>query len=421
MKATRVAWKVREQMEKFLGIFYPQFSKPQRRFIGEMLFGIQAAQEVKLSAISRRLGEATSLKKTEERLSRHLGVKGLGQRISERLAREGAQRVGRDTLLVVDLTDIRKGYARRMPYLDRVRDGSTGQLVRGYWSAVALACEVEGRTVVPLHQRLWSAQAPDFVSENAELLDLIGTIAAATEGRGIYVMDRGADRGNLFNALLNRQLRFIIRLRGDRLLLYRGRMVLARDLVRRCPMRYAERIVRETPDGETSYRIQYGSVRVRWPASGAGLTLVVVVGFGAEPVLLLTNVDVTDSRKSVWFVVRAYLQRWLVEETIRFLKQSYRLEEVRLLDYERLRNLFALVIAAAYFSAVWLGRSLKLAVLTHHITEASKRFFGVVEFHYYALADGIAHLLTRLGSWFHSPPSRSLPSEDSQLPLPGFS
>lgn len=121
MKATRVAWKVREQMEKFLGIFYPQFSKPQRRFIGERLFGIPAAQEVKLRAISRRLGEATSLKKTEERLSRHLGVKGLGQRINERLAREGAQRVGRDTLLVVDLTDIRKGYARRMPYLDRVR------------------------------------------------------------------------------------------------------------------------------------------------------------------------------------------------------------------------------------------------------------------------------------------------------------
>ena len=34
-----------------------------------------------------------------------------------------------------------------------------------------------------------------------------------------------------------------------------------------------------------------------------------------------------------------------------------------MLDYERLRNLAALVMAAACFAAVWLGESLKLAVL----------------------------------------------------------
>jgi hypothetical protein len=29
----------------------------------------------------------------------------------------------------------------------------------------------------------------------------------------------------------------------------------------------------------------------------------------------------------------------------------------------------------------------------------AKRFFGVPDFHYYALADGIAMLLSRLGEW----------------------
>src|SRR5574340_470565 len=163
-------------------------------------------------------------------------------------------------------------------------------------------------------------------------------------------------------------------------------------------MRYAETVVREQAGGEKKVHLEYGFVRVRLPGRReVELTLVVVKGFGQEPLLLLTNVSVKATRRSVWWVVSGYLTRWLVEETIRFIKQSYQLEDVRVLDYERLRNLAALVMAAAYFAAVWLGESLKLAVLASRVSRVAKRFFGVPEFHYYALADGIAVLLSRLG------------------------
>ena len=42
-----------------------------------------------------------------------------------------------------------------------------------------------------------------------------------------------------------------------------------------------------------------------------------------------------------------------------------------------------------------LGESLKLAILTTRITQAARRFFGVPDFHYYALADGLRVLLSR--------------------------
>ena len=110
--------------------------------------------------------------------------------------------------------------------------------------------------------------------------------------------------------------------------------------------------------------MEYGFGRVRLPGRrDVELTLVVVKGFGQVPLLLLTNVTVKGTRRSVWNIVQGYLTRWLMEETIRFIKQSYRLEDLRVLDYERLRNLAALVMAAAYFAAVWLDESLKLAVL----------------------------------------------------------
>lgn len=419
MNHRQIATELRDQIHRFSGIFYPHFSKPRSKFIEQMIYGIEASQDTKLSAISRSLGEDIALKKTEERLSRHLKAPGMGEKINEVVVKEGARKVHQDTLIVIDPTDIKKSYAKKMPYLGLVRDGSTGDLVNGYWSCVAVACEPGKRRMIPLHQQLWSADAPDFKSENDQLLGVIDTIAEATNKRGIYVIDRGGDRCRLYNPLLDRELRFIIRLIGNRHLIFRGRRRVAMELAQSCPMSYAETIVKEEKGGEKVYHIEYGFRPVKLPERKEQLYLVVVKGFGEEPMLLLTNVSVKKSRKQLWFVVRGYLTRWLVEETIRFIKQSYHLEDMRVLDYERLRNLVTLVLAAVCFSAVWLGESLKLAVLATRVAKVAKRFFGVPDFHYYALADGIATLLSRLGEWLRKPRFPSTDSDTGQLLLFG--
>jgi hypothetical protein len=283
---------------------------------------------------------------------------------------------------------------------------------------VALACEPQSRRVLPLMQRLWSAAAPDFVSENAQLLAMVNPIATATHGRGIFVMDRGGDRSKLYVPLLNQGLRFIIRLVGHRHLMVRGRCRNVRDLARGVTLRYAETIVREQAGAERKVHLEYGFRPVHLPGrADTPLWLVVVKGFGAEPLLLLTNVPVRATRRSLWQIVSGYLSRWLVEETIRFIKQSYRLEDLRVLTYERLRNLAALVMATAYFAAAWLGESLKLAVLASRVRKLAKRFFGVPDFHYYALADGIRVLLSRRGCWAGARPPPAVPRTHLQLTL----
>lgn len=422
MQPPRVAQKLRDQIHSFSGIFSPRFSKPKIKFVEQMLFGVAASQDCKVSQIARALGEDILLKKTEERLSHHLGDPGLGQRVQEQVVADAARRIHPDTLLIVDPTDLRKPYAQAMPFLARVRDGSTGELVNGYWSGVALACEPQSRRVLPLMQRLWSAEAPDFVSENAQLLAMVNTIATVTHGRGIFVMDRGGDRSRLYLPLLNQGLRFIIRLVGNRHLVVRGRCRSVRDLAHGVTMRYAETVVREQAGAERKVHLEYGFRPVHLPGRPhAPLWLVVVKGFGAEPMLLLTNVPVRATRHSLWQIVSGYLTRWLVEETIRFIKQSYRLEDLRVLTYERLRNLVALVMASAYFAAAWLGESLKLAVLASRVRKLAKRFFGVPDFHYYALADGIRVLLSRLGRWAIARTTPALRHPHLQLSLHGFS
>ena len=48
-------------------------------------------------------------------------------------------------------------------------------------------------------------------------------------------------------------------------------------------------------------------------------------------------------------ILEIYLTRWKCEESYRFIKQSYNLEDVRVLSYTALRNIMDLVQAVFYF------------------------------------------------------------------------
>lgn len=415
MNRTQTALKIREQFDGFMGIVSPHFSKPLCKFLYQMVFGLQSAKDIKLSNVARALDESIALKKTEERLSRNLAAKGMDETLNEIIASEGASRIGRDTLIIVDPTDIRKEYAEKMPYLATIHDGSSGELATGYSGCMAVACEPHSRKMTPLHLRLWSSEAPDFVSENHQVLDVMRTIHEASQGRGIFVYDRGGDRKTIMHELLNQGCRMVIRQVGNRHVIFNGKPREELEVAMGCAMKYAETIVKETRKGEKIYHLEFGARKVKLPERDEQMTLVVVRGFGQKPLMLLTNLEVKNSRKSVWRIVEAYISRWLVEEAIRFMKQSYNLEDIRLLDWQRLKNMMGILLVALYFLSVHLGEGLRLQILAGHIVTASKRFYGITEFCYYALADGVGALLSRIRPKRSKPPTENPPDM-----LPGF-
>ena len=123
--------------------------------------------------------------------------------------------------------------------------------------------------------------------------------------------------------------------------------------------------------------------------------------------------DIRRSRKVLWRVVRAYFRRWSIEETIRFVKQSYDLENVRVLNYPGLQNLFPLLLAVMYLTAVMLDTREKLKIMAGYVLKAAKRVFGIPDFKYYALADGLRGLFMR----HPGRPQRISPSGDPQILL----
>jgi hypothetical protein len=362
-----------------------------------MLFGIQSSQDVKLSNISRSLQETIPLIRTEKRLSRNLKSAELEKELTPQLVRMGSSRIQPNTVLALDLSDVRKEYAQKMENLAMVRDGSTGELHQGYWLCDVTGAEVNGSEIVPLYQKLYSAEAKDFTSENAEVLAAVGLIREHTQGRGIWAIDRGGDRKRLLEPLLDRGERFVIRSTGKRTVIdLRKLQGSVTEVAGRCRLRHQARIIKIQDGKEKVYDLRYGAEPIRLPGRAEQLWLVVIAGFGEAPLMLLTNVPIgAKDSQSLWWIVQIYLTRWKIEETFRFIKQSYNLEDSRVMKYQRLKNLVILVTTVAYFVATFLGQQMKLRILCQESMIISQRFFGVPPFRFYALADGIRRILSQ--------------------------
>ena len=128
---SRTVASLKGQISKFSENHLKSFKKPKKRLIKEMLYGIQASKDVKLSNISRTLKEDQFLIKTEDQLSRNLDDEDLTDPISREICRLGASKVTDDMVIAIDPGDIRKKYAKKMEFLGECVMGVRRRLGRG--------------------------------------------------------------------------------------------------------------------------------------------------------------------------------------------------------------------------------------------------------------------------------------------------
>jgi len=379
---------VQHQIKRFSFRIAKDLSRPKKKFVSQVLFGIQASRDIKLSNVSRSLNEQIELLQTEKRLSRHLASSDLTGNIYEALIEDAAYKITYDTVLALDLSDINKPFAKKMEYLSNVWDGSAGKVASGYWICEVTAAAGKGDEITPLYSELYSHEATGFESENDQILKAIKTINSYVKDRGIWTMDRGADRKILVGELGKLNLRFVIRAKGNRNLKdENGNIKSTPDVLR--SMRYEERYsVTIDKEGFTKIIPLDLAIKRKLFIEGTEVSLIAVRGFGKEPMILMANVDKTPRE-----ILEIYLTRWKCEESFRFLKHEYHLEDVRVRRYTALRNTVALMHAVFYFVSVYLGRRMKLRILLDRIIERAKRFFEVPVFKHYAVADGIYRLL----------------------------
>lgn len=122
------------------------------------------------------------------------------------------------------------------------------------------------------------------------------------------------------------------------------------------------------------------------------LILVAVYGFGKDPMLLLTNLKMTEKKKLCVIVAKIYLMWWRIKEYFKFKKQQFKLEDLRVMSLRSIRNLklFA-TLATGYISMMSSEKDDTIFMM--EIKECSKRIYEKPKFILYALGYAIERVL----------------------------
>ena len=333
--------KLQTKFNNYLKKMAAHISKPESRFVPEIILGILKGQAVTMNPIAIHIQDQIRLKKTLERFRRHFQKVGFWKRLTEAHIQSVRTRLARHDYAVLDLSDIQKKYARMMEGLARVHDGSSDAVGMGYWLMNIIGINRSGEQITPLYQKLYSFAA-GARSENSEILEGIFTVAKRVGKSLQWVIDRGGDRTKLIIPLLKHKLHFIIRSQGKRNLIYRGKERNIRWISRRVMLSYrleARKIKKNRIRKEVYYG---GAVPVEFINEYTGqaipnkLWLVVLKGNGKGYSWYLVSTDKPSQKEVVEETFQGYGYRWKIEEYHRHIKHQFHLENIQLRKIESL-------------------------------------------------------------------------------------
>jgi len=347
---------ISSNLHSFLKKTDGNLSLTDKKFLRDGLVGLLRAGQPIVCQMARHLpNQRTKFISRLDRLDQHL-VKNsdLDNKVKEAMPGLWLPYLQDDTPIILDLSDLAKPLAKKMDYLATVRDGSTGELVNGYW-LLEMYASLSRKNPVPVLLEPFSHEEPYSPGQNPVVLKGIHKIFELTNNRGVLVADRGFDGGVMFEDWLDNKYRFVVRLVGNRHLLriYEGSEQC--EPVQWLPIR-ADQLAEQTPTPHRFYKLikrrgkpairisQIGWVKVRLPGRDEDLTLVICRLAGSDkPMMLLTNLPVenlADAKR----VLRLYIRRWECEEAIRFLKSQVNLEKIRTFRWSAIRRLVLLAV-----------------------------------------------------------------------------
>ena len=366
-------------------------TRPDFKFVSQIIYGILASQNCHLAKIARTLDEKISMKKTIDRLSRNLKMFSGSILLFENYISKIKGYVTKLTILIVDGSDVTKTHSKKMEYLARVRDGSTGEYKDGYHTLCVTALTPGKKQPIGVYTRVYSASEPDFVSEDEEVLKALRFLGKHFKKSNIRAFDRGYDANIYYKYLIGKEEKFIIRAKKNRDVIYKGRKINIYTLAKRFKGKYNLKFKKRN-GVEVDCKISI--IPVKLPCRpNADLNLVICNGIGMAPLMLITNLKSDDKRLSV-AVTKVYLMRWRIEEYYRFKKQQFSFEDFRVRSMKSIRNLdLLLTIAIGYIGMMSEKSDERIAIM--ELIEASKRIKGVKKFLFYTIAAGLFVVFAR--------------------------
>ena len=321
------SFKVKRKIKQVLSGISSELSVPRYKFVLEMVSGALSTGSLNIMEISRSLKETIGVKHTHKRLQRHISS---GDRILDLskgyVIRHPAEKIEADSFIYLDGGDLTYAQATSYEQMSLVRDGSSGKIKKGYPLNMIVCRNGSGR-VFPVYLDIFHRHL-GYTSDNAETYKAIDWFMCHHGSKGIWTMDRGYDSYSIMNYILERQGRFNIRLRGNRLLRNCQYVAKAEDIARGIDRRYRH--------GRGCYGYEHCYLR-DYP-----VTLIYYKDTRAD--LLLLNSGHIKEDDIIKQRIGSYFKRWGVEEGCKFIKQSFGLEKAQVSTFTGIRCLLGVVL-----------------------------------------------------------------------------
>jgi len=393
---------------------------PERKFALEMTLGMLRTGSCNVTRIAASLGEEAKTKHVLKRFDRMLMHDGLLEMANEACLTEAIRKIDEYTAIALDGGDIVHQYGRKFEHQAKVHDGSSKENGIGFWLNQVTGYNESNHETFPILLKTFSTREPGFVSANEEAFDMIDQVHAKVGCLGIWVLDRGYDGGYMLKHLLDRELRFVVRMTEKRDIWVRGE----------------RRNIREVAEG-VNRRVKFSSY-ARFGSVKATLMLgddeheVTLIAYKAKRnpgVMMLLTSGWVKSTVELKRRIRAYFRRWGVEESYRFEKQGFGIEQATVRRYARLKTLLGVTL----LSWLVLVKINDQGKLRHEVNKAARmeknRRCHMPRFIYYRLLLGVKNLLAsipRMLFWRRKrSPKDSLPAFGQRLlpflPQPGTS
>ena len=367
-------------------------SKPNKKFLADMIYGISASKDIKISKIAKQLHEDIKLDNTIERLCLHLNSFEDNKKVNENYYKYVRGMISEYPVGIFDDNDITKVYGKKFEDMDLVKDASDPKesYKPGYHMCNAVVLTKNMKQPAPVYSRIYSSKSKDFESINTETYKSIDAFRECVGRKSLMVFDRGYDDNKLFNYVLSGGDDLLVRIKGNRTFIFKGK----KKKIEESYNSHKGKIKMNLKFEGLEKEVYISYTRAILPSDSQEYTLIYVYGLSEkEKFMLLTNKEIKEVNDAIK-LVRTYLDRWRIETYHRAIKDEYNYEDMRVRSLKALNNLtyiFNLVIG----HIINLVEAMDKKLLSIKIIEESKSLRKTVGVWITQFAKGINTMLSR--------------------------
>ena len=343
---------LKRKIVKFSYIMSRNCRNVDSNLVLDIIYGILASKDIKLSNISRKLDEKIKLDNVIERLSIRLKeIKDI-EIMKENFRKQVVRYLPKDHILAIfDDSDMVKVYGKKFEDLDEVIDGSDPQkkIKPGYHICNACLITKNQRQPVEVFSQIYSTKSKGFKSMNTVTNESIKEVTKIVGTNFTGIFDRGYDDEKIFRLLNHQKTKFVIRLTAKRKMLFKGKKKNVLDVANGRKGKYKMQVFRSDKEDQEIY-VSYTRANML-DKNKEEFNLVFAYGFGKEPLMLITNIDVNNGNDAI-IIVRMYIDRWKIEEVHRAEKTEYHYEDMRVRSLVQLNNLNFIFMLTLFFICI---------------------------------------------------------------------